>query len=231
MPLQVEAWEVYDLKDELLGEFAAEEEAINAAKARAQEEQVRATWHSREGRLVGEADYSTATSRMQEPGAGAIEKALAQGLELHADTSGSGLRVVTVEQVIDPENKAKNKVVAHASHYSLDIALAMVAQELASGRKPKAPRYLTGTTSATSRLDDWVLQGNSLMATADRDGVLIRLYGLEHKTREGKLVWGTLVKVGSGKDFFEACLAALDAPEAFIEREEPEVAKESPLGV
>ena len=223
---EVEAWQLFDLKDEVVAEHETQELAIEEAQRRAQEKRVRAVWHSRRGELQGEVDYSTVFSRSREPGAGEIEKALKKGLELHADISGSGLRIVSVEEVVDESDKAKNKVVAYARHFSLETALGFVAHDLGRGRGGRRPNYLTGSLSASGRLDEWVLEGRDLMAWAEGDEIVCRLKGTIHEGRGGKdpkweperMVYGTLTKLGRGKDFFEASQAALADEGIFVDR-------------
>jgi hypothetical protein len=223
----VEAWQVFNLKDEVVMEVQTQEPAIEEAKKRALVGRVRATWHSRLGALQGEVDYSTTASRSKEPGAGAIEKALKKGMELHADVSGSGLRVVSVEEVVDANDKAKNKVVAYAKVWNLDKALSLVAEDLRQGRLSNRPSGWSGSTTATGKLDEWVLEGRDLMAWAEGDEIVVRLKGTIHEGRGGKdpdyeperMVYGTLTKVGRGVDFFEACRQAVEDPGVFVDRD------------
>lgn len=221
----VTAWEVWTPKDEPSLSKETQDEAIAEAKKLAQAERLRATWHSRVGALVGEVDYSTVFSRSKEVGHGEIEKALKQGYRLYADCSGSGLRIVSVERTQATKVGEKNKVemLASAAHFSLECALMYVAEDLKRGKKLKRTQYWTGSGQASGKLDEWVLQGRRMEVYAEGEEIVCKLSGLVHETKEveGKrdMVFGTLSKLGRGKDFFEASASAVAERGVFVSRE------------
>jgi hypothetical protein len=238
----VEGWEIYSPHDHLLVMRETQEWAISETKALAQAQRIRATWHDRGGHLMGEVDYSTVFSRRAEPNAGAIEDVLKDGYRLFADCSGSGLRVVSVERKFAAVGgkKERTEVLAVEKHYSLEVALAWVEEDLVKGQgKPRRKvtvkgrtAYWSGSTRATSHLDEWIMQGRQMEVWAEGDinspdEIVVCLSGLMVEGRGGKdpvqereeVIFGTLTKTGRGQDFFEASQRAIEDPGVFVGRE------------
>lgn len=128
-----------------------------------------------------------------------IEKALKKGGRLHTFRSGGGLRVVRIER--------RGELVAYGEHPNLEDALSHAAEDyLAGGRDYDSvyggskPHYLTGSSTASSSLDRWVLQGNNFDAHWDQSAFVVELKGyfstpqpegiLDAVVAQGELVWG-----------------------------------------
>lgn len=105
-----------------------------------------------------------------------IEKALKNGCKLHGFRSGGGLRVISIEK----GSKSKG----YGEHPNVEDALSHANEDvLAGGREYKKvygklkPHYLTGSQTATSSLDDWLLRGNTIDAYAQKGKVIVELRG------------------------------------------------------
>jgi hypothetical protein len=129
-----------------------------------------------------------------------LEQALRDGCRLRAFRSGGGLRVVSLTKA--------GKSVGYGEHYDITEALRHADEDfLAGGREYKDvygagklyPHHLTGSSTAASNLDLWVLQGHTIDAwtTRRRKTVVVRLKGykefehpegLNHRVLAGETV-------------------------------------------
>ncbi|MBN2459091.1 hypothetical protein JXB28_02305 [Candidatus Woesearchaeota archaeon] len=106
-----------------------------------------------------------------------LEKALKEGCKLHGFRSGGGLRVIRIEK--------ENKLKGYGEHPNVEDALSHANEDfLAGGRKYSEvygklkPHYLTGTSSATSSLDGWLLRGRTIDAYVQKGEFVVELRGL-----------------------------------------------------
>lgn len=107
-----------------------------------------------------------------------IDEALRSGCKLHAFRSGGGLRVIRIQ---------RNGVLkGYGEHPNVEDALAHANQDLLAGGRPYKevyggthPHYLTGSTTPTSPLDLWLLQGHFFEVWQEGDEVVFQLEGLK----------------------------------------------------
>lgn len=99
-----------------------------------------------------------------------IDKALREGCKLHAFRSGGGLRVIRIEK-----GKRGGKLVGYGEHPYVDEALRLADRTMRPilGRMPKKSVYLTGSSSSSGPLDEWILQGHTFDAWAEADGTIV----------------------------------------------------------
>ncbi len=107
-----------------------------------------------------------------------IEKALQEGCKLHGFRSGGGLRVIRLEQ--------ERKLRGYGEHPNVEGALNHADEDfLAGGRKysdvygKSKDHYLTGSSLASSELDQWLLCGHTIDAYVQGKEVVIELKGTE----------------------------------------------------
>ena len=105
-----------------------------------------------------------------------IEKALSNGCTVHGFRSGGGLRVIRIEK--------KNKLLGYGEHPNVEDALSHANEDFLAGGRPynkvyggTKPHYLTGSSTSTSPLDHWLLQGYTFDAWKNGKGVAFRLAG------------------------------------------------------
>jgi len=103
-----------------------------------------------------------------------VRDALKEGCRLHAFRSGGGLRVVRLEK--------KGKLVGYGEHWCVEEALVHAGEDFLAGNRPynkqykvngkkgKYPHYLTGSSIPTSKLDKWLLGGNTFDAWKNLKG-------------------------------------------------------------
>lgn len=106
-----------------------------------------------------------------------IEAGLRKGLRLHAFRSGGGLRVVRLDEE------------GYGEHYAVEVALDHAAEshlegysyEDQYGENGLYTCYLTGSSSANSPLDYWLLRGQTFDAYVDYDlkDIVFELKGYE----------------------------------------------------
>ena len=106
-----------------------------------------------------------------------IDKALREGCKLHTLLSGGGLRVVRIEK--------NGELKGYGEHPHIEDALSHANEDFLAGNRPydevygnTKPHYLTGSSTSTSPLDHWLLQGNNFDAWQDNDSVVFQLKGL-----------------------------------------------------
>jgi len=106
-----------------------------------------------------------------------IDTALREGCRLCAFRSGGGLRVVRIEQ--------NGKLKGYGEHPHVEDALSHANEDFLAGGRPYSkvygntePHYLTGSSTSTSPLDHWLLQGHTFDAWQNGDGVVFQLKGL-----------------------------------------------------
>ena len=107
-----------------------------------------------------------------------IEKALEGGCRLHAFRSGGGLRVVRLEKEGDLKG--------YGEHPLANDALVHANEDFLAGGRPydevygkKHPHYLTGSSTASTELDQWMLQGRTFDAWWENDEIVVELQGLQ----------------------------------------------------
>lgn len=157
----------------------------------------------------------------QSPALERINAALMDGAVVRGFRSGGGLRVVRVEK--------GDELIGYGEHPHVEKALSLADQDLltrASVHSKKSSYYLTGSSTASSFLDGWLLRGNSFRAErTDDNKVIMQLKGLflfppeileeiQQTVRAGAGVIDAFVdvtKTGKGNSFEEA-LAKVTAP-------------------
>jgi len=107
-----------------------------------------------------------------------ISKSLKEGCRIHAFRSGGGLRVVRIEKAGDLKG--------YGEHPQIGKALSHANRDFLAGGRPynkvygkSEPHYLTGSASATSPLDLWILQGHTFDVWQSKDGIVVELKGLK----------------------------------------------------
>jgi hypothetical protein len=107
-----------------------------------------------------------------------IEKALQEGCKLHGFRSGGGLRVIRLEKA--------NKLRGYGEHPNVEGALNHADEDfLAGGRKygdvygKSKDHYITGSNSASSELDQWILRGHTIDAYLQGKEIVVELKGTE----------------------------------------------------
>ena len=109
-----------------------------------------------------------------------LSGALKQGVKLHAFRSGGGLRVVSL-------SRAGKE--GYGEHPNIEDALSHAAEDFTAGGRPykdvygkSKPHYLTGSSTASSGLDQWILQGHTVDARMADDGAIeVVLGGYAHQ--------------------------------------------------
>jgi hypothetical protein len=108
-----------------------------------------------------------------------IEMALKDGARMHGFLSGGGLRVVRIEK--DGELKG------YGEHPNVEEALSHANKDILYGGRPYKlvygvlnPHYLTGSSTASSRLDGWLLKGNTFDSYAKRQSIITELRGYSY---------------------------------------------------
>lgn len=110
-----------------------------------------------------------------------LENALRKGNIIHAFRSGSGLRVVRVEK--------SEKLTGYGEHPSVDEALRHAAEDFVAGGRPYDkvygedalyPNYWTGSSTADSELDAWILQGRTFDVRFESETYVVELKGCGH---------------------------------------------------
>lgn len=106
-----------------------------------------------------------------------IDQLLKDGCRLHAFCSGGGLRVVRIEK--------DSKLKGYGEHPQVEDALSHANEDYLAGGRPykkvyggTKPYYLTGSSTSTSPLDQWLLQGHTFDAWQNGEGVVFQLKGL-----------------------------------------------------
>ncbi len=139
-----------------------------------------------------------------------IEQALKDGCKICAFRSGGGLRVVSIKK--DDESKG------YGEHPQLEDALSHAQEDFLVGHKPykevygvTKPHYITGSSTPTGPLDEWILRGHTFDVWQDGDEIIFQLNALNGKLKE-------ITKTGRGKYFAEAMNNALDADEIETEQ-------------
>lgn len=102
-----------------------------------------------------------------------IEDSLRKGYMLHADTSGSGLRIVTIEQ--------KGEVLGRGQQPTIEEALREANEDLWLKTHPgndtyaiEYPRYLSGSSESPSQLDNLMFNRSySFKAKQDKEGKIV----------------------------------------------------------
>lgn len=100
------------------------------------------------------------------------------GCNLHAFRSGGGLRVIRLEK--------GDKLFGYGEHPNVEDALRIAGEDFEAGGRPydkvygpiETP-YWTGSSSPSSDLDAWVLQGQTFDARPTPEGILVELVGYE----------------------------------------------------
>ena len=106
-----------------------------------------------------------------------INKAIKKGCRVHAFLSGGGLRVVRIEKL--------GKLKGYGEHPQIEDALTHANEDFLAGGRPykkvyggKKPHYLTGSSTSSGPLDQWLLQGHTFDAWQEGDDVVFQLKGL-----------------------------------------------------
>ncbi len=99
-------------------------------------------------------------------------KALKEGCKVYSFRSGGGLRVIRIE-------KGK-KLMGYGDYWNVEIALSRASKEYLTGKDQNEPRYLTGSSTASSPLDSWILRGRDLEAWRENDKIVCQLKGLAY---------------------------------------------------
>ncbi len=100
-----------------------------------------------------------------------IEKALRDGCTLHGFQAGLCIRVARIEK--------KDKLVGYGEGPFYDDALIEASKDyLARGKlfyRASKPEYLTGAVKSCSRIDDWILATNTMVAWNEQDDFVVEL--------------------------------------------------------
>lgn len=115
-----------------------------------------------------------------------IETAFREGCRLHAFLSGGGLRVVSLKDSMRERG--------YGEHPHIEDALVHLNEDfLAGGRRysdvygGKYPHYLTGSSTSSTELDNWVRQGRTFDAWREGDEVVVELHGYGYETTPTKI--------------------------------------------
>jgi hypothetical protein len=105
-----------------------------------------------------------------------IQKSLEVGCRLHGFLSGGGLRVIRIEK--------DGKLRGYGEHPNVEGALQHADEDYLAGGRPYNQvygglklHYLTGTSMASSVLDQWFLAGRTIDALKKDDLILVELIG------------------------------------------------------
>lgn len=108
-----------------------------------------------------------------------IHTALQQGLRLRAFLSGGGLRVIRLED-------GNENLKGYGEHPLVNDALMLAEEDFLAGGRPykevygkKYTHYMTGTTEAPTRLDEWLLRGRSFNAWWENEEFVVELHGTQ----------------------------------------------------
>ena len=108
-----------------------------------------------------------------------IDQALRDGCRLHGFRSGGGLRVIRVERGGE-HGKRGPDLIGYGEHPHAEAALRHAEADVKAGGRPykevyggEQPHYVTGSSSASSRLDEVLLSGGDFDAWAEVDGTIV----------------------------------------------------------
>lgn len=106
-----------------------------------------------------------------------VHKALQEGYKLHAFRSGGGLRVVRLDRGSDACR-------GYGEHPNVEEALNFLEEDTLAGGRPYGtvygklhPHYLTGSNTASSNLDAWLLRGHTFDCWQEDEEVVFQLNG------------------------------------------------------
>lgn len=129
-----------------------------------------------------------------------VHQALRDDFKLHAFLSGGGLRVITL---------TKGKTEFYGEHPNIEDALLHLNEDFLAGGIPyeemyrsngRHTHYLTGSSLASSNIDYWVRQGQTIDAWQEDDQVVCQLSGYMHQEIPPEIL--NEAKVFPGKKFW-----------------------------